>query len=433
MKKRISYMLKIILFILLILPIALPSFAYATVPKNETALPNIEKISLGYGHTIALASDGTVYTWGSNKDGQLGDGNIGTNQASPIAITMPGEAKIEQVAAGRNHTIALASDGTMYEWGSNDFGQLGDGNIGTNQATPTAITIPEGAKIEQVAAGIYHSVALASDGTMYTWGSNEDGQLGDENIGTNQVSPTAISMPKGVMIEQVGVGNFHTVALASDGTMYAWGRNYYGQLGDGSSGTNQASPIVIPMPEGVTIEQIAAGGAHTIALASDGTMYAWGRNYSGQLGDGDSGFGADKASPTAITMPEGVTIEQVEAGNIHTMALASDGTVYTWGLNDVGQLGDGNIGTNQASPTAITIPEGAKIEQVAVGVFHSIALASDGTVYSWGWNFYGQLGDGNMGTNQATPHKVVFLTDESEGIAVGEYVVQSKATLQTAN
>ncbi|WP_175428390.1 FIVAR domain-containing protein [Bacillus solimangrovi] len=451
MKKRLSFMLKIILFLLLIMQSALPLFAYATVLKTETALPVIEKISLGNFHSVALASDGTVYTWGSNEYGQLGDGNIGwgMEQVSPIAISMPGGVTIEQVSAGGFHTIALASDGTVYTWGYNEYGQLGDGNSGegTNQSSPTAIQMPRGVKFEQVSAGFDHTVALASDGRVYTWGGNAFGQLGDGNIGwgVDQSSPTAITIPGGAKIEQVSAGGDHTIALASDGTIYTWGRNNDGQLGDGNSGwgVDQSSPTVIPIPGGAKIEQISAGFAHTIALASDGTVYTWGRNNDGQLGGDNSGWGVDQSSPTVILISGGAKIEQVSAGGAHTVALASDETVYTWGSNEYGQLGYEAV-ANQVSPTAIPLPGGATIEQVSVGGDHTITLASDGTVYTWGKNSFGQLGDGSK-TDQASPQKVLFseyaskletkistsqaLHDDSKE---GNYRIGSKATFQTA-
>ena len=264
-----------------------------------------------------------------------------------------------------------------------------------------------GKTITQVAAGYDHSIVLASDGTVYTWGYNFYGQLGNGNTGTDSNVPVAVSTSgtpmAGKTITQVAAGYDHSIALASDGTVYTWGYNDYGQLGNGNPGTDSNVPVAVstsgtPMA-GKTITQVAAGGGHSIALASDGTVYTWGLNVAGQLGNGNTG--TDSNVPVAVSTGEelsGKTITQVAAGIAHSIALASDGTVYTWGYNDYGQLGNGNPGTNSNVPVAVStigVLSGKTITQVAAGGYYSIALASDGTVYTWGDNYYGQLGTRN--------------------------------------
>ncbi|MGM7684313.1 RCC1 domain-containing protein [Cytobacillus sp. Hm23] len=376
-------------------------------------LSDIKQISLGYSHSVALASDGTVFTWGDNGNGQLGDGSK-TDQDSPTAITFPGDVTIKQVVTGMSHTIALASDGTVFTWGNNQDGQLGDGNSGwgTNQLSPVAITFPRGVTIKQVAAGGSHTIALASDGTVFTWGDNRQGELGDGNSGwgTNQLSPTTITFPRGATIEQIAARSGQSMALASDGTVFTWGMI---SKGNWVGSDTQASPTAIPFPGGATIEQIEAGASHKIAIASDGTVFTWGSNDDGELGDGT--MGTIEASPIPIPIPGGATIEQVAGGVCCTMALASDGTVFTWGLNLYGELGAGNIETNLVSPTVMPIPEGVLIEQVAAGNSYTAVLTSDGTVLAWGRNYYGQLGNGDKGTDQATLQTVIFPADASAG------------------
>ncbi|OIP63676.1 MAG: hypothetical protein AUK34_01090 [Ignavibacteria bacterium CG2_30_36_16] len=368
---------------------------------------NAQSIGTGSGsYTIAAKSDGTVYTWGANYFGQLGNGNTGTSSNVPVAVNTSGVLNgktITQVAAGRSCSIALASDGTVYTWGNNAFGQLGNGNY-TDSNVPVAVNtsgVLSGKTITQVAAGESHSIALASDGTVYTWGYNLDGQLGNGNYTDSNVPVAVITsgVLNGKTITQVAAVGNHSIALASDGTVYTWGYNLYGQLGNGNN-TNSNEPVAVVTSgvlSGKTITQVAGGEYHSIALASDGTVYTWGNNLDGQLGNGNN---TDSNVPVAVNTSgvlNGKTITQVAAGNIHSIALASDGTVYTWGDGSNGRLGNGNNISSNVPVAVVTsgVLSGKTITQVAAGYSHSIALASDGTVYTWGYNSDGQLGNGN--------------------------------------
>jgi alpha-tubulin suppressor-like RCC1 family protein len=366
-----------------------------------TRLTYAQMIGTGHGyHSIAVKSNGIVYTWGKNDYEQLGDGsNMSSNV--PVEVYRGGvlsDKTITQVATGYYHSIALASDGTVYTWGGNNSGQLGNGS-NTNSNVPVAVTI-SGKTITQVAAGFEHSIALASDGTMYTWGYNDFGQLGNgSNTSSNVPVEVTIS---GKIITQVAAGGYHSIALASDGTLYTWGYNAFGQLGDGST-TSSNVPVAVTI-SGKTITQVAAGIYHSIVLASDGAVYTWGNNYYGQLGNNSN---TDSNVPVAV-YTSGVlsdkTITQVAAGYYHSIALASNGAVYTWGYNDSGQLGDGSNTSSNVPVEVYTsgVLSGKTITQVAVGFNHCIALASDGAVYTWGDNSYGQLGDGST-TNSNVP------------------------------
>ena len=329
--------------------------------------------------------------------------------------------KIMQTVNGNGYSLALSADGTVYTWGRNEYGQLGNGVTATNSPVPVAVktagTPMEGKTIVQISAKVWYALALASDGTVYSWGFNSWGQLGNGTSGTanNASAPVAVKTAgtpmEGKTIVQVAAGATHSLALATDGTIYAWGKNEYGQLGNDST-TNSPVPVAVktagtPM-DGKTIIQIHAGYEHSLALASDGTVYAWGRNNSGQLGKNDA---TDTHIPAAVqtlgTPMAGKVIVQLAAGNSQSMALASDGTVYTWGWNQYGQLGNGTT-TNSRIPVAVvttgTPLAGKTIIQITSGGSpNSLVLADDGAMYTWGWGQYGQLGDSTIGTDAKVP------------------------------
>ena len=378
----------------------------------------------GNGYSLALSADGTVYTWGRNEYGQLGNGVTATNSPVPVAVKTAGtpmEGKtIVQISAKVWYALALASDGTVYSWGFNSWGQLGNGTSGTanNASAPVAVktagTPMEGKTIVQVAAGATHSLALATDGTIYAWGKNEYGQLGNDST-TNSPVPVAVKTAgtpmDGKTIIQIHAGYEHSLALASDGTVYAWGRNNSGQLGKNDA-TDTHIPAAVqtlgtPMA-GKVIVQLAAGNSQSMALASDGTVYTWGWNQYGQLGNGTT---TNSRIPVAVvttgTPLAGKTISQIAAGNAHALAMTDDGAIYSWGWNQYGQLGNGTT-TNSRIPIAIvttgTPLAGKMITQITSGGSpNSLVLADDGTMYTWGWGQYGQLGDSTIGTDAKVP------------------------------
>ena len=378
----------------------------------------------GNGYSLALSADSTIYTWGRNEYGQLGNGVTATNSPVPVAVKTAGtpmEGKtITQLSAKVWYALALASDGTVYSWGFNSWGQLGNGTSGAanNASAPVAVktagTPMEGKTIVQVAAGATHSLALATDGTIYAWGKNEYGQLGNDST-TNSPVPVAVKTAgtpmDGKTIIQIHAGYEHSLALASDGTVYAWGRNNSGQLGKNDA-TDAHIPAAVqtlgtPMA-GKVIVQLAAGNSQSMALASDGTVYTWGWNQYGQLGNGTT---TNSRIPVAVvttgTPLAGKIISQIAAGNAHALAMTDDGTVYTWGWNQYGQLGN-NSTINSSLPVIVkttgTPLAGKMITQIASGGSpNSLVLANDGTMYTWGWGQHGQLGNGTIGTDAKTP------------------------------
>ncbi|NOK16163.1 RCC1 domain-containing protein [Corallococcus carmarthensis] len=337
----------------------------------------------GDSHSVIVKPDGTVWSLGTNGNGQLGDGTQ-TERRTPVRAQ--GLTGVLSVATGDFYTVAVKSDGTVWVWGSNNFGQLGDGTT-TDRLTP--VQVPGLTGVIAIAAGDAYTVALKSDGTVWTWGYNGYGQLGNGTT-AGRLSPGQVPGLTGVVSIAAG-GTGHTLAAKSDGTVWAWGRNGPGQVGDGTS-TSRSSPVQVLGVSGVVT--VAAGDFHSLGLKSDGTVWGWGYNGPGQLGDGTGGD-----HPTAVRMPGMTGVAAIAAGDAHTVLLKSDGTVWTCGYNANGQVGDGTT-TNRSTPAQV--PGLTGVVAIGGGDLHSMALKSDATLWSWGGNAGGQLGDGTS-TGRGTP------------------------------
>jgi alpha-tubulin suppressor-like RCC1 family protein len=363
------------------------------------------QVSSGGLHTLILKNDGTVWSWGYNLYGELGDGSK-TNSTSPVQITAL--SGFLQVSAGNTHSMGLKSNGTVWTWGDNSLGQLGNSTSGTATQSPSRITGLTG--LTAVSAGSNHSVALRNDGTVWAWGANYYGALGNGQY-SSTANQTATQVTGVSGITAISAGGYHTVALKNDSTVWTWGHNGSGQLGNGTT-TNSNTAAMIPELSGIIA--IAAGGDHTLALKKDGTVWAWGANYSGQLGEGSTQM---HSTPFQITGLTGMS--SIAAGAGFSLALGSDGSVWAWGGNDYGQLGDG---TN----TAIWAPERidalSQIISLSAGSNFASAIKNDGTVWTWGYNAQGQLGDGAV-TNTSVPKSIASL---NVAVNAAEYRVTSQ-------
>ncbi len=336
-------------------------------------------------HSVFLKNDGTVWAWGSNNYGQLGDGTTAERHTPVSGLT--GVTEIS-VGSGSVHSLALKSDSTVWAWGYNYYGQLGDGTI-IERHTP--VPVSGLTDVITIAAGSHHSLAVKSDGTVWAWGSNQFGKLGNGTI-IDSSTPVQVSDLTGVTA--VAADLFHSLALKSDGTVWAWGSNF-GRLGDGTT-TERHTPVQVIGLTAVTA--IAVGMNHSLALKSDGTVWAWGSNANGQLGDGTT---TQSLTPVQVI---GLTTDviAIAAGSYHSLALKSDGTVWAWGSNTNGQLGDNTI-IERHTPVQVSNLTG--VTAIAGGYYHSLASKSDGTVWAWGSNASGQLGDGTI-TESHTPVQV---------------------------
>ena len=368
------------------------------------------QIAAGYYHNLILKKDGTVWAWGRNYYGQLGDGTT-TNKNKPVQVI--DLENVQQVAAGEYHSLALKQDGTVWAWGRNADGQLGDGttidrntpvkvsnlenvsfldlgNIfslalkenGTvwlwgyyeNNFNLSPIQIESLQNIIMLSAGEFRNLALKNDGTVWTWGCNDYFFCFDDTGAPEQVT----GLSQIIMIE---TGCEHNLALKEDGTIWAWGDNYYGQLGDGTT-TSKNTPERL---EGIShIKKLSAGVSHSLALKADGTSWVWGSNNNGQLGDGTN---ISKNKPVLINFEH---ITDISAGHSHSLALKDDGTVWVWGDNKYGQLGSG-ISSNYCNLQKVSGISNVKL--ITAGDDHSLAITEDGMVWTWGYNSSGQLGD----------------------------------------
>jgi alpha-tubulin suppressor-like RCC1 family protein len=300
------------------------TYTNATTPVMVSGLTNIIAISGGYYHTIALRSDGTVWTWGGGYDGELGDSTYSVVTAPVQVRALSG---IIAIAAGDFHSLALKSDGTVWAWGYNGYGELGDSTT-ASENFPVQVHGLTG--ITSVKAGSYHSVALKSDGTVWCWGYNVYGQLGD---GTTIERDTPVQVSGLTGITAISASFYQTLVIKSPGTVWGWGFNADGELGDGTN-TGRYSPV---QAVGLTsIIALAGGRYHTLALKSNGTVWTFGYNYNGQLGNGTT---ISTSTPTQLSSLTGIT--KIAAGQNHSLAYKSDGTYLSWGINTSGQLGDG--------------------------------------------------------------------------------------------
>jgi RHS repeat-associated protein len=332
--------------------------------------------------SLAVLSNGSLWGWGNDIDGELGH-----DVQNSVGIQLPGPPDgTTDVAAGGFHNLALQSDGSVWAWGANWSGQLGDG---TTDPRSSPVQVSGLSSVIQVAAGTSHSLALRSDGTVWSWGANGNGQLGNGTT-AEQHSPTQVPGLSGIVA--VAAGDGHSLALRGDGTVWTWGANFDGQLGDGST-TERHAPVQVAGL--ITIASIGGGANHTLAVKSDGTVWAWGNNGDGELGIGNT---SDQSTPTQMATISGATA--VAGGDFHSLVLLRDGTVWGTGNNSTGQLGDGTT-TNHSSPVQ-TAGGLTGIVAVSAGSYHSLALKNDGTVWTWGANWQGQLG-GWSNVNQSLP------------------------------
>lgn len=355
------------------------------------AAPTISAMSAGFLHTCVLTTSGGVKCWGYNEMGQLGDGTT-TDRRTPVDVVGL-TSGVTAIGGGGNHTCALTTAGGMKCWGANGFGQAGDDTLIDRPTPVDVIGLTSG--VVGIAVGAFHTCAVVTGGGARCWGLNDFGQLGDGSWSTRKTPVNVSQLNSGVAA--LSTGGRHTCALTAAGGAKCWGRNLHGQLGDGGGGDNTHPVDVMGLTAGVA--SVTAGGRHTCALTNAGGAKCWGRNDFGQVGDGTGG---DLFSPVDVV---GLTsgVAGILAGRYHTCAITSPGGgVKCWGSID----GSGSVG-DTAVLTPQDVPGLSGITALAAGEGHTCGLTSSAGVKCWGRNDVGQLGDGTL-TASLNPVDVVF-------------------------
>lgn len=361
-------------------------------------------VAAGAGNSVAI-KDGKTWAWGLNWRGELGDGT-GKDNRKPVEVKAPdGKAPLTDVVdvcGSGAHLLARRADGSLLAWGYNNHGQIGIGTTANSQLLPVEVKGPEGkGKLTEVitsAAGCYHSLAARRDGSVWAWGCNNEGRLGD---GTTEDRHVPVQVKGLTNVVAVAAGLKHSLALKKDGTVWAWGDNLYGELGDGTN-VHRHTPVRVPSLAGV--KAIAAGWAHSIALMADGSIRAWGCNHFGQLGDGTK---LDRNLPVLVKdASEKKALEgakSIAVGGLCSFAIGEGGGVWGWGWNYRCQTGDGTVsGPDRTLPVQVKGLGGkGELKDVASldgGGEHVMAMLKDGTIVTWGGNGRGQIGDGSQTT-----------------------------------
>ncbi|AEC01562.1 InlB B-repeat-containing protein [Parasphaerochaeta coccoides] len=391
-----------------------------TMPADDVTLyaqwlVKIKAVSAGDYYTIILKMDGTLWATGQNTYGQLGDGTL-INRYTPVQVKASTTLNdfmtdVVAVSTGERHTMILKKDGTLWATGKNYFGQLGLGSQEPDRSTPTQVTFM-GTDVAAVSTGHSYTMILKKDDTLWATGFNSYGQLGDGTT-SNRTSPVQVKASTTLNdfmtdVAAVSTGDDHTMILKKDGTLWAIGRNYSGQLGDDTQ-TDRSTPVQVTSM-GTDVAAVSAGGNHTLILKKDGTLWVTGYNGFGQLGDSTTD---NRNMPVQVKGSGGVgfmtDVKAASAGMYHTMILKKDGTLWATGGNEFGQLGLGDSGseTSRSIPVQIT-SMGNDVADVSTGRFHTMILKKDGTLWATGRNNFAQLGNGGDTSVRTTPVQIIF-------------------------
>jgi alpha-tubulin suppressor-like RCC1 family protein len=362
----------------------------STSTTTTLTIVDVPRVAAGGAHSLALSADGrTLWAWGGNGQGQLGLGDT-ASRAAPAAV--PGLPALQAIAAGADHSLALAADGSVWAWGSNRAGALGDGSL-NGRALPQRVIGAGG--VVAIAAGNGRSFALRADGSLLGWGENSSGALGLGNT-VNMLVPAPVgrNIDGFDSIVAVAAGARHTLALRSDGQVLSFGEVAV-PLADGVG--MRSSPMLVAGLNAVA--GIAAGDGFAVALDIGGRLWAWGRNGSGQLGLGST---AATAAPTLIGAWPSTGLA---AGDDFVLALPVSGALQAWGAADDGQLGSGTASAPQLRPGTLS-PLPATLRSIVAGGSHALAVLADGSVHTWGANGAGQLGIASSEPRRTEPVQV---------------------------
>ncbi|KAG6398548.1 hypothetical protein SASPL_140013 [Salvia splendens] len=419
-------------------------------------------ISAGASHSVALLSGNVVCSWGRGEDGQLGHGDA-EDRFSPTQLSVLDDQEIVSVTCGADHTTAYSkSQVQVYSWGWGDFGRLGHGNS-SDLFSPQPIKALQGLQIKQIACGDSHCLAVTMEGevqrrlerheaeyspeifvqmgiessclltfdvdvlsnfvNLVIWGRNQNGQLG---LGTTEDSlvPRKIEAFEGILVKMVAAGAEHTAAVTEGGELYGWGWGRYGNLGLGDR-DDRLLPAKVATVEGETMVLVACGWRHTISISSSGSLFTYGWSKYGQLGHGDF---EDHLIPHKLEVLRDHHISQISGGWRHTMAATTDGKLYGWGWNKFGQVGVGN-NTDHCSPVQVNFPLNQKVVNISCGWRHTLAVTDRQNVFSWGRGTNGQLGHGDA-VDRNVPKIIEALSMDGSS---GQHIEASKVDVSSGS
>ena len=382
-----------------------------------------------YSHSVAYSSaaidiKGNLYVWGFDQYLHKVVTSQTNQDSTPVMVSFPsGVTKWISIAAGQAHMIALADDGNLYAWGLNNHGQLGDSTT-QNDSALVMVTKPAGVSSwTAVDCGAFHNIALGNDGNVYVWGFNSQGQLADSAL-NDKLVPTKIDLPGGITAKAVSASSNTCVAIGNNDTVYDWGKNGNGQLGNNTQ-TDRVTPQSANLPTGITPVSLTSGAFFNSCLGSDGNIYAWGQANNGQIGNGNAS--GNVLVPTAANKPAGVTKwKSYACGASFVLAIGDNDSLYAWGYGGTGEMGNGSKTGNNPDPVKPSLPSGVVPVDVAAGHNYGLVVDQISNVYSWGRNSEGELGINSLVSTETSPIKV-----SGEG-GIGNLILPVELTSFTA-
>jgi alpha-tubulin suppressor-like RCC1 family protein len=394
------------------------------VPIRIGTATNWAFVTTGFYHTIAGQTNGSLWGWGRNAELQVG---MSTIIARLLAPTRIGTASSwTEAAAGSDFTLAVQANGSLWGWGTNFYGGIGAGTIILQASIP--LRIGTASNWKHVAAGFMHSLATRTDGTLWGTGRSDYGQVGD---GTPEQRHSFVQIGTATNWDAIAAGTYHSAAQRSDGTLWGWGYNAYGQVGSDELTACTYQYFVTPLNISVvaTPRRLAnsiwasvtssSSSHHVLAIRTDSSFWGWGLNHFNQLGDGVYGSWHVFPVQTAANRPW----RSLATGYQHSAGISRDGRLWTWGYNYYGALGDGSLLEKRAP---VQIGSATNWKSVSAGEYHTVAIRTDGTLWAWGLNSTGQLGDGST-TNRLVPTRVGTATNWVTVSAGGNYTVAIRA------
>jgi len=357
-----------------------------------------ETLSAGEDHTCILKSNGEAYCWGDNSVGQLGNGSTESSM-TPVAVS--GDLRFESISVGWDHACAVTVDNDAYCWGRGRYGRLGNGSS-ENSMIPTAVS--GGLSFESVNSGLAHTCGITTDGDGFCWGRNEDGILGNDSV---EGSPVPVPVSGGHTFGSINAGSATTCGVTTSGDAYCWGASDFGNLlGQGDDDRDRKfAPGLVAGEFNFKPNSISVGLDHVCAISTADKAVCWGRGRYGKLGIGSGdGLGVIENLTTPRETKGNLSLASISTGVFQTCGIATDGKAYCWGRNRSGQLGDGTT-TMRIEPAAVSV--NFDFEEITIGIDHACGISSNDEVYCWGDGNAGKLGT-RSSDNKLIPTKVAL-------------------------